>query len=173
MKKILIILFASLLCFGCGKRNNITININENEKSNTSQINEEIKENSKDTIKDDLVEDTKKQDNTISSDSEKGLNLDSAKDKAKETYDKVKSWYDENKDELKDINKEILEDDLNTLKEASDKLKDWYEDKTSEDSNSILSKVKIWYNNNKDNIKDAAKESLSSDKEVLSDLFNK
>ena len=173
MKKFLIIACASLMCFGCGKKNNITINIYENEGSEKVEIKEESKTNDRDTkvIGETVVEENK--DNSQNSSTKEESSLDTAKGKVKETYDKIKNWYDENKDELKDINKEILQEDTDTIKDIANQAKTWYDEKTSEDSDSVLAKVKLWYNDNKDNIKDTAKETLNQDKETLSDLFNK
>ena len=49
---------------------------------------------------------------------------DSIVEIAKNSY----AWYEENKDELKEISKEILEEDKTTIKNAFDNTKNWYEE---------------------------------------------
>jgi hypothetical protein len=66
----------------------------------------------------------------------------------------IKDWYNENKDELKDINSEIIENDKNAV-------------------NGWIDSAKNWYNENKDEIKDSVKEQYNSDKETIEDLYNK
>ena len=171
MKKFLLIVFICLLCFGCGKNNNITVNVYE--KDNGEKV--EIKKNGENIMETEIHNDVEKviEDNLNEKDSDDESTLQEVKDKVKGTYNKAKDWYNENKDELKEINKEILEEDKQTVKEVVDKAKNWYNEKTSEDSNSVLGKIKSWYNNNKDTVKDTVKESLNNDKESLNNLFNK
>ena len=82
MKKILVILVISFLCFGCSKdTKNITINIYNNE--NIAEEKENI--NSKQDV------------TTDSRDNEANISF---KETVKETYNSSKTWYDNNKDEL-------------------------------------------------------------------------
>ena len=156
MKKKLIISILCLLCFGCGKtEKNITINIYDNRNSETEVSKEELNENDlqpNETINNyTIVNDasnekvnTDKQDTT----------LDKIKGKANSTYDSAKTWYDNNKDELKATNKEILEDDKETITE-------------------FWNKTKTWYDDNKDDIKSTAKEKYSDGKSTIKSIIDK
>ena len=67
---------------------------------------------------------------------------------------KKKGWYATNKDELKDISKEILEDDVNSLK-------------------GLVSGAKDWFNKNKEGLTDAANDVYYSDKEAINSIKDK
>lgn len=158
MKKFLIIIFLSFLCLGCGK--NITINVYENSDSEKVQITEENKsnnENSKVVKEITIIEksnNSSNQNNDLDTSTKENSTLKTIKDKATDSYNSAKNWYDNNKDELKEINKEIMQDDIDTI-------------------NSMADKTKTWYSENKDEIKDTAKDKYNEAKSALKDLFGK
>lgn len=170
MKKILLIFVISLLCIGCGKQEkNITINIYENsDKSEVKVTEETIEKKSKQTKteqKENKNTSSKVESNDTNTKEEQpapqyttetssDFTLDKAKNKVTSTYNSAKNWYDNNKDELKDINSGIVEEDKNTI-------------------NDLIDKGKNWYNENKDPIKEKITNSYNSDKETLEDLYNK
>ena len=147
MKRIILIFVICLLCIGCGKQEkNVTINIYEN--SDKSEVKEEInktddttKENQEQTSnkKTNENQSNEKQNNDIkveqqttqsnnqaSAQTNSESTLGKVKDKTINTYNNAKDWYNTNKDELKDINGEIVEEDKNTINDLIDKAKDWY-----------------------------------------------
>ena len=160
VKKLFILVFIGLLCFGCGKKNNVTINIYQNSEKDEKVIEEkkdkELNDNSSNIDVSSNSEETKEENldsdnnNTTSS---KDSKLDSIKEKAKDKYNTAKSWYDENKEELKEINKDIIQNDIDTVTNATDKVKSWYSD-------------------NKDSIKEKAKDKYNTGKEKLKDIFS-
>lgn len=109
MKKILLIIPICLLCFGCGK---ITININDNTDMKEKAIEKAIEKKAEEF------------ENKIEEEiDDEESNLDKAKDKIKDAYESAKTWYEENKDEIKGINEEIIEEDKQTIKKFYDSLK--------------------------------------------------
>lgn len=185
MKKILIIMFMCLLCFGCTKtEKNITINIYENgeeeksidtfvsEDTNSEQV--EVKQNSEDilskaqNITESIINEKVNNTNTdniinesdtsiVSNDTtetDDNSILDTVKDKTVSTYNSAKTWYNENKDELKATNDEIIESDKNTI-------------------NGIIDKTQTWYNENKDTITSTVTDIYESDKQTIMDFYNK
>lgn len=166
MKKIMLIFTICLLVSGCGKtEKNVTINIYEN--SDKEVIKEEIKneDNEKTTVvekqeiivikeKDnEQVSSSNTQSNTNENSNEESI-LDKVTDKVKDTYNGAKDWYNTNKDELKDINGEIVENDKNTI-------------------NGWIGKAKNWYEENKNELKNSAEEVYNNDKQTIEDLYNK
>lgn len=139
MKKFLVLIFISLLCFGCGKKSDITINIYENS-SDKSQVEEKSKDVEKDlqNSSDDSTESTEE------------TTLDSTKKSTKDKYDSAKEWYNDNKDELKEINREIIQDDIDTITNAKDKAKEWYDD----NKNSIKQSAQDKYEESKNKIEE-------------------
>ena len=152
MKKILIIVFISFLCFGCSKDNkNIVINIYENSDTQKTELKEN---NGKEIITKEIV--INKDSDNSEKESKEGKNskINSLKDKVKETYNSAKTWYDNNKDELKNINDELLQESIDTITNTTNKAKTWYDD-------------------NKDVIKDKTQEKYNSAKQYLKNLFLK
>lgn len=178
MKKFLIVLVLSFLLFGCGKEpKNVTINIYENGKdSKDEQIESKTNNNVDNSISDinsnnilseDKVDDTNNSTNnnivssnegsndnsySVPNDSSSSNNTNSNNNQTSE--EDKKGWYATNKDELKDISKEILEDDVNSIK-------------------GIVSGAKDWFNKNKEGLTDAANDVYYSDKDAINELYNK
>lgn len=154
MKKFLLITFMCLFCFGCGKtEKNITINIYENKDTEVKEnLTDEDKEKSnietnfnntnENIIKEEIEEDTK-----IEHPNE-GV-VDNV-----ESNNKTDNWYSKNKDEIKDISKEIIENDVNNI-------------------NNLIDSAKNWYNDNKEDLKSASDDVISNDKEIISNLLDK
>jgi len=168
MKKVLIIISLSLLLFGCGKeQKNITVNIYGNDKVVADVKQNETKTDNNinsDTEKDKEIEnkvDKNSSNNTVVTQKEDNSNNYSVPNEStannnassNETEEK-KGWYATNKDELKDISKEILEDDVNSLK-------------------GLVSGAKDWFNKNKDGLTEAANDIYYSDKEAINNLKDK
>ena len=163
MKKIILIFVLCFLCVGCGKsEKNITINIYENKEK-------DIKEEAK-TIEEIITEDKEKiieqekikQEQTANEGIVENIpqeNISTSQgntvsNKVKDTYSSAKEWYNENKDELKSINNDILENDKNTI-------------------NSWIESGKTLYEENKDLIIDESKKIYYNDKQTIEDLYNK
>ena len=154
MKRIILIFIICLLVSGCGKtEKNITINIYEN--NDKQEVTEEIKkeENKKD-IEDEneIVKDNFSELNTESND--KKTTASKITEKVKDTYNGAKNWYNANKEELKDINNQIVENDKNTIDTWIDKTTSWYEE-------------------NSDELKKSSEEIYNNDKKIIEDLYNK
>jgi len=66
----------------------------------------------------------------------------------------LSEWYNENKDELKETSKEILNEDKKFIAEKVDSVKDWYYE-------------------NKDDIKQVIKDTYEEEKEKLKDIYKK
>ena len=79
-------------------------------------------------------------------------NISSVEDMS--NIEQAKDWYDKNKDDVKDINKEIIESDKEAI-------------------TNIIDDTKSWYDENKDELKETSKEIYNNDKETLIDLYNK
>ena len=158
MKKIILIFVLCFLCVGCMKNEkNITINIYENK---DKEIKEEVK-----TIEEIITEDKEKiikQEQTINEEIVENIpqeNISTSQgntvsNKVKDTYNSAKEWYKQNKDELKSINNDILENDKNTI-------------------NSWIESGKTLYEENKDFIVDETKKIYYNDKQTIEDLYNK
>lgn len=148
MKKVFVI-FLIFLCIGCKKEEkNIVINIYEN--NNDIELKSEKADNysSTDDNKNKGAED-------ILNTSEKEKNEETQKSNSK--VDNVKSWYNENKEELKEKSNEILKNDVDKLKDLYDKAKDWYgnnEDEIKETTSSAKDYIKDQYNSDKDKLID-------------------
>lgn len=151
MKKNVIVFTVLLFCFGCAKEdNNITINIYENidqketiEIQDDTNVGEEVEETTKEEIKY-LNTYSVIHDESNASSTNESIN----KSKLEETKD----WYDKNKDELSNINKEILNEDKETII-------------------NIIDGVTAWYAENKDELKSASDEIIENDKNTIKDLF--
>jgi len=139
MKKNIFILIVCLFCFGCSK---IEINIYEkSEEKDTTKYQEKEYDSDKEKIEENLIKNNPNTDE----------NVDLGKEES--TFNNVKDWYSENKEEIKDTNKEIIENDKNTIKEAIDKTKDWYSE-------------------NKEEIKDTNKEIIEENKNAIKNLYD-
>ena len=137
------ILVLCLLCFGCGKtEKNVTINIYHNDEA--SKIEESTKEKVTEINDNSSINTDNNTSEVTTNDNENtSSTLDSLKEKAKDKYNSTKDWYSENKDELKEINNGIIQEDIDTV-------------------TGVVDKVKNWYSNNKDDIKDKTKDTLSN-----------
>ena len=102
MKRVLIVFVLCLLCFGCRKNEkNITINIYDN-RGNKSDVIEKSLNTEKDSI-------TNKESNNSETyqlndkdiKNNKNSTLNNIKDKASSTYNSTKTWYNNNKGEIK------------------------------------------------------------------------
>ena len=174
MKKILLIIVMCLLACGCSKHEkNITINIYENSDTEIKQeqkeivkdqSEKEISTNNQTTVQEEVSTKSnqsnninKQQSNPVSennNDNTEQPTLFKVTDKVKDTYNNAKDWYNANKDELKNINSDIIENDKNTINVWIDSGKSWYEE-------------------NKDALKQGAKEIYENDKQTINDLYNK
>lgn len=198
MKKIIMILVITLFCFGCtNEAKNTNINIEENiDKKNTEiiqtkqQIGEEL--SVKNDVKNDEIVDSnelelyqsEKKDEMILNNEETNVENNISQDKSK--LQQAKDWYAENKDELSQINKEILEEDKNTINSIIDETTSWYEENKEElgsiskeilendknTINGIIDKSSTWYEENKDELKQYSQKIYENDKETLNDLYN-
>lgn len=154
MKKLAVIILL-VLCVGCGKEEkNLTINIYENVDSNSK---ESIKV---DTQKNDIINDLKSKEIKIeesnnSSSKIKESQNEESNNNSKNILDEAKSWYKDNKEELKEKSDEILRNDVQNLESLYDNAKNWYE------TNETVSKVK-----------DYVKDEYNSDKDKLIDFWN-
>ena len=162
MKKFVLIFVICLLC-GCAKEEkNITINIYEN--SDKNDVIEEIKEeddivetdvDSKNEIKDtEKIEEKVLESNNNLTEIHDESTLNKVTNKVKESYNNSKEWYDDNKDELKDINSQIIENDKQTI-------------------NGWIDKTTTWYQENKDYLKQETQKIYENDKQTIQDLYNK
>lgn len=164
MKKFMMVLVVTLFCFGCSKDDkNITINIYESgEQKETIKVEEDLQlEEDIQEVFNEVEQNELKKEENINENLDSGLsaiesnsnvNNNTSEDKSK--LEEVKDWYNENKDELSDINKEILENDKNTI-------------------TSIIGSASSWYNENKDELKQTSEEIYNNEKETLKDLYNK
>lgn len=143
MKKTFIIILI-FLCIGCKKEEkNIVINIYENNNDNKIESAETDTYNNTEDI---LV--TSKKENF-----DESQNISSK-------IDYVKSWYNENKEELKEKSNEILQNDIDTLKDLYNKANNWYNDNGDEIKESVSS------------AKDYVKNQYNSDKNKIIDFWN-
>lgn len=143
MKKTFIIILI-FLCIGCKKEEkNIVINIYENNNDNKIERAETDTYNNTEDI---LV--TSKKENF-----DESQNISSK-------IDDVKSWYNENKEELKEKSNEILQNDIDTLKDLYNKANNWYDDNGDEIKESVSS------------AKDYVKNQYNSDKNKIIDFWN-
>ncbi len=154
MKKLIVLIIFCILCSGCGKENKtIIVNVYDNhdkidEKTNTyedvstSEYDEKtvIQENET-FIKDSNV-------NNSISDSSTDIITEEIKEESK--LNKIKSWYQSNKDDIKDISDDILENDKKTLMNLYDNARSWYDD-NKEELNSSVNNV---YKGDKSTLKD-------------------
>lgn len=161
MKKIIFVFAICLLCIGCSKNEkNITINIYEN--SDTNEIKDEIKVEESYKLEDKNTTNPPEESNQIKqthdSNSQNNVDeeytFDKITNKVKDTYNTAKTWYDTNKDEIKDINSDIIENDKNNI--------DGFIDKTT-----------TWYEENKEELKQESLNIYNNDKQTIEDLYNK
>ncbi len=82
--------------------------------------------------------------------------------KIEEKLKEIKLWYDDNKEELKEESKKILQNDKEKIKNAYDDAKEWYNDNAKEKIDEKVDNAKEWYN---DNLKDKVDEKVDSAKE--------
>ena len=131
MKKLIIICTCFLL-LGCSNKS-VVINIYDNEKNTkeTNSINEKVEDQTN-----------------------KNFKLDEIKEKTKDSLETISEWYDNNKEKIKDINKEIIEEDKGNIK-------------------NLLDRVKKWYKENKDEIKETVEKEINDDKKIIQNFFNK
>lgn len=148
-------------CFGCGRdEKNITINIYDNKDS--IDQNKEAVQSEEDVGRYTYNESTNTfnsvydntEDNKKENESQNQISNDTINDKVVSSVSDAKNWYNSNKDELKDISNEILQDDINNI-------------------NNLIDSTKDWYNENKDDLVATANEIYYNDKETISDLFDK
>lgn len=155
MKKIFILLILCMICVGCGKEeNNITINVYENTNSAKEDVQDiEVEEVMDTNINNGVDKETIIKEESNSATSTKS-NADINTSKISENVSKAKEWYDENKDELKEISTDIVNEDKETITEMVDSVKNWYSE-------------------NKDDLTDTATEIYNNDKETILGLYDK
>lgn len=158
MKKIILILIISLFLFGCSKKEEkIIINVYNNEVVSEETKEEKVNEVKEDTINSNASGDMKKEkievENSVS-------NITEEENEPKQNLpienkeNSKQNWYTENKDELKNISKEIIEQDKEVISDA-------------------ITNIKDWYNQNKDELTEISNEIYYEEKETLTDLYNK
>lgn len=164
MKKILIFIFACILLSGCNKKDkNIVINIYNDNKEEV--VYQDIVDDGIEEVKpnDDSLFDLKKsQNNGVLTESEtinSNIELEKIVESDNFTQDeskieKVKNWYNDNKDGLKNISSDIIEEDINSVK-------------------NMFGSAKNWYNDNKDELKNSVDEIYNNDKDTLNNLYKK
>ena len=135
MKKLFIVIIVFVVCLGLGKKECSAFNFDTDIISKIAVV----------KLEKDLTNSFNNKTNSI---------LGPIKKLIKESFNNSKTWYDENKDYIKEEAIRSLNDDKETAKE-------------------IYSKAKTWYDENKDNIKENAKEKYNEGKSIIKSLFNK
>lgn len=138
MKKFILII--AILCIGCDMTKN-TPNLGTN--STASNKNKEVIN--------EPVNSTKKY---LEEPRENIEGIKENKENKENVVDTTKTWYGENKDELKEISKEIMESDKENIQ-------------------NVIDTTKTWYGENKEELKEISKEIIENDKDTINDLYNK